>query len=141
MNHQRGRRNGAGQAGALEHVTLLELSVGMGLPQGGPGQCGESQMSLGTFSLTGGGAGTSPGPRRSPTGEAHRECQPHPEGASRDHERMPNASVVPWRCSWTSPSQWPQTLPRQPCRGLGRAGRGQVSRSEGTAGSTDVGDR
>lgn len=24
------------------------------------------------------------------------------------------ASVVPWRCSWTSPSQWSQTLPRQP---------------------------
>lgn len=32
------------------------------------------------------------GPKRSPLGEAHGGCQPRPEGAARDHERMPGLS-------------------------------------------------
>lgn len=67
----------AGEGGSLEGrgsagmVTAGQLGAGAALPPRSPGHRG------------------SLGPKRSPLGEAHGGCQPRPEGAARDHERMP----------------------------------------------------
>lgn len=68
-------------------------------------------------------------------------ASPAQKGLPGDHERMSNSLGRPLEVllDFTFPVV-PDPSQAAP-RGLGRAGRGQVSHSEGMAGSTDVGDR